>query len=94
MKVFYWILGLEGYYYYYFAYHRLTKLHKGSRHLHLQQDAAGSRVGLEGEHDLGLERGCGQQGRGRSGPGVAGQALAWGTWASQVLLTIPRLLHP
>lgn len=55
---------VEGCYcYYYFAYHRLTRLHKGSRHLHLQQDAAGSRVGLEGQHHMGLERGCEQQGR-------------------------------
>lgn len=50
-------------YYYYFAYHRLARLHEGSGHLHLQQDTAGSRVGLEGEHDLGLEGGCEQTGR-------------------------------
>lgn len=41
----------------YYRAHRLTRLHEGSGDLHLQQDAVGSRVGLEGEHDVGLERG-------------------------------------
>lgn len=65
----------DGYcsYYYHFAYHRLTRLHKGSGHLHFQEDAAGGGVGLEGEHDLGLEKGCEQQGRGLVRPRGRGQ---------------------
>lgn len=80
-------------YYYYFAYHRLTRLHEGSRHLHLQQDAPCSGVGLEGEHHLGLEKGCEQQGGAPVSPEALGKALARGSWASWVVLTIPRLLQ-
>lgn len=54
--------------------HRLTRLHEGSGHLHLQQDEWG-RVGLEGEHDVGLERGCEQQGGGGGQPQEEGKAL-------------------
>lgn len=51
-----------------FTYHGLTRLHQVSRHLDLQQGTAGNGVGLKGEHDLGLERGCEQQ---------AGVSQAW-----------------
>ena len=70
----------------------MTRLHEGSGHLHLQQDAVGSRVGLEGEHDVGLERGCEQQGGEVVRPRREGKALGRDSWVGQLLLTIPRLL--